>query len=117
MVPLNTNEGKGERMEKRSNFNMPVIDRAQALALHKRHIKDRKRIIELEKIFAREIQRVSDLLKENQKLAAELEKLKCNCDAWRKYYERKQGKKIPCNRNRAMVIHGEFTQSEATGQY
>lgn len=92
-------------MEKRSNLKESALLK--------------KRITELEKLFTQEIQKVADLLKENQALNAELEKLKHNCDTWRKYYERTKktkDRKIPCNRSRAMVIHGELTLGDIMGR-
>lgn len=95
---------------------MPFTGKVQALALRKNILKMGKKIKELERLYAQEIQKVADLLKENLTLESELNNLKCKCDNWKRYYEKSHRKKIPiCDRNKAMVVHGELTIGEASG--
>ena len=73
----------------------------------------RKRIKELETLFAKEIQAVADLLKENQRIEKELEETKKQRDCWRNLYRKiRPDEKVPCNRQEAMVVHGELDVSE-----
>ncbi|MDO8743253.1 MAG: hypothetical protein Q7J30_01685 [Candidatus Azambacteria bacterium] len=68
---------------------------------------------ELETRLAAEIQSVAELLKENQRLETELEETKKQRDCWRKLYRKiKPDEKVPCDRQKAMVVHGELDISE-----
>ena len=67
--------------------------------------KAQMRIKELEKLFAQEIQKVADLLKENSRLEAELEKTKNQRDCWQKLYRKvRPDEKVPCDRYGAMAV-------------
>lgn len=72
-----------------------------------------KRVKELEGLFAEEIEEVAKLLKENQRLETELEETREQRDCWRKLYKKiRPEEKVPCNRQEAMVVHGELDLSE-----
>lgn len=75
-----------------------------------------ERIVKLEKLLAIEIQRAAELLRENQALTIELDKIKRQRDALKLYYKKSQREnKIRCDRDKAMVIHGEVDMSEVLG--
>lgn len=72
-----------------------------------------KRVKELEGRLAGEIEEVAKLLKENQRLETELEETKKQRDCWRKLYKKiRPDEKVPCNRQEAMIVHGELDVSE-----
>ena len=73
-----------------------------------------EKIKSLENLLAKEIQAVADLLKENIRLEKELEETKKQRDCWRKLYRKiRPDEKVPCDRSKAMVVHGEIDVSEA----
>lgn len=76
-----------------------------------------KRIKELEALLAKQIERSVELLKENSRLEKDLEKTKKQRDCWHRLYRKVQpDKKIKCDRQKAMVIHGEVDISEVLGR-
>lgn len=80
-------------------------------------IKAKNRVAKLEKLFADEIKKVADLLKENQALEKRLEETQKQRDCWRKLYRKiKPDEKVNCNRQQAMVEHGEINISEVLGR-
>lgn len=71
------------------------------------------RVKKLETLLAGAIQSAADLLKENQRLEKELEETQKHRDCWRKLYKKiRPDEKVPCNRQEAMIVHGELDVSE-----
>ena len=78
--------------------------------------KAQKKIKELEKLFAEEIQKVADLLKENSKLETEMEKIRQQRDCWKKLYRKiRPDEKVTCDRQKAMVVYGEIDMDGLVG--
>lgn len=74
------------------------------------------KIERLQRLLAIEIQRASELLKENIALELKLEHLENQCNTWRRYYKKSnEVKKIPCDRDKAMIEYGEVDMSEVIG--
>ncbi|MDO8676256.1 MAG: hypothetical protein Q7K16_01245 [Candidatus Azambacteria bacterium] len=72
-----------------------------------------KKMEDLQGLLAIEIQKVSDLLKENLELESKLEHLKNQCETWRRYYEKSnKSNKILCNREEAMAISARASTPE-----
>lgn len=72
-----------------------------------------KKIAKLEMLLAIEIQRAAELLKENQALTKELDKVKRERNALGQYYQKSQREnKIRCDRDKAMVVYGEIDMNE-----
>ena len=73
-------------------------------------------IKKLQKFLAIEIQRAADLLKENQALEAELEKVKSKRDKLLLYWQKSKKKnKIGCDRVNAMIKYGDIDMDEVLG--
>ena len=79
----------------------------------KNYFETQERIGGLETRLAAEIQSVAELLKENLRIEKELEETKKQRDCWRKLYRKiRPDEKVPCDRQKAMVVHGELDVSE-----
>lgn len=63
----------------------------------------------LQSLLVIQLERSAELLKENQVLAADLARMEQQRDCWRKLYRKiRPDKKVPCDREEAMVIYGEI---------
>ncbi len=81
---------------------------------------DKEKIETLERLLAKEIQAVADLLKENERLETELETTQANLDKALDALSKCRKKlgienKICCNRDEAMVVYSEVDMSEIVG--